>query len=73
MQLTSAAELADHSGLGQKTPTLVRRKYSTQTVYNFTTMTELIKRKLQDEINALEHELIHELPKEIKKAAAQHE
>jgi len=25
---------------------------------------------LQDEINALEHELIHELPKEIKKAAA---
>src|SRR3954464_1772520 len=33
-------------------------------------MTEQIKKKLQDEINALEHELIHELPKEIKKAAA---
>jgi transcription elongation factor GreA len=33
-------------------------------------MTEHIKRKLQDEINALEHELVHELPKEIKKAAA---
>src|SRR5450755_621390 len=33
-------------------------------------MTEQIKRKLQDEIDALEHELIHELPKEIKKAAA---
>jgi transcription elongation factor GreA len=33
-------------------------------------MTEAIKRKLQDEIDALEHELIHELPKEIKKAAA---
>jgi transcription elongation factor GreA len=33
-------------------------------------MTELIKRKLQDEINQLEHELVHELPKEIKKAAA---
>ena len=33
-------------------------------------MTELIKKKLQDEIEALEHELIHELPKEIKKAAA---
>ena len=33
-------------------------------------MTEAIKRKLQEEINALEHELIHELPKEIKKAAA---
>ena len=33
-------------------------------------MTEQIKRKLQDEINALEHELVHELPKEIKKAAA---
>jgi transcription elongation factor GreA len=34
------------------------------------TMTDAIKRKLQEEINALEHELIHELPKEIKKAAA---
>ncbi|HEX7894446.1 MAG TPA: transcription elongation factor GreA [Terriglobales bacterium] len=33
-------------------------------------MTEQIRRKLQDEINALEHELVHELPKEIKKAAA---
>jgi transcription elongation factor GreA len=33
-------------------------------------MSEHIKKKLQDEINALEHELIHELPKEIKKAAA---
>src|SRR6266852_2358081 len=33
-------------------------------------MTEQIKRKLRDEIEALEHELIHELPKEIKKAAA---
>jgi transcription elongation factor GreA len=33
-------------------------------------MTDQIKRKLQDEINTLEHELIHELPKEIKKAAA---
>jgi transcription elongation factor GreA len=33
-------------------------------------MTDQIKRKLQEEINSLEHELIHELPKEIKKAAA---
>src|SRR5678809_1059247 len=33
-------------------------------------MTDAIKRKLQKEINALEHELIHELPKEIKKAVA---
>jgi len=33
-------------------------------------MTDIIKRKLQEEINALEHELVHELPKEIKKAAA---
>jgi transcription elongation factor GreA len=33
-------------------------------------MTELIKRKLQEEINALEHELSHELPKELKKAVA---
>jgi len=39
-------------------------------VYNLASMTEQIKRKLQDEINALEHELVHELPKEIKKAAA---
>src|SRR5947207_1690402 len=33
-------------------------------------MTELIKKKLQDEIETLEHELTHELPKELKKAAA---
>ncbi|MBO0910240.1 MAG: transcription elongation factor GreA [Acidobacteria bacterium] len=33
-------------------------------------MTENIRRKLQEEIDALEHELVHELPKEIKKAAA---
>jgi transcription elongation factor GreA len=33
-------------------------------------MTEQIKNKLQDEINALEHELVHDLPREIKKAAA---
>jgi transcription elongation factor GreA len=33
-------------------------------------MTEQIKKKLQEEINALERELVHELPKEIKKAAA---
>src|SRR6516165_4229681 len=39
-------------------------------VYNFASMTDAIKRKLQDEINALERELVHELPKEIKKAAA---
>ena len=33
-------------------------------------MTDHIRRKLQEEINQLEHELVHELPKEIKKAAA---
>jgi transcription elongation factor GreA len=33
-------------------------------------MTDQIKRKLQEEINQLEYELVHELPKEIKKAAA---
>jgi len=33
-------------------------------------MTDQIKRKLQEEMNVLEHELVHELPKEIKKAAA---
>jgi transcription elongation factor GreA len=40
------------------------------TVYNSASMTEHIRRKLQEEIDALEHELVHELPKEIKKAAA---
>ena len=34
------------------------------------TMPEHIKKKLQEEINALEHELSHELPKELKKAVA---
>ncbi len=33
-------------------------------------MTEQIKRKLQEEMKQLEHELVHDLPKEIKKAAA---
>lgn len=33
-------------------------------------MTDQIKRKLQEEINALEYELSHELPKELKKAVA---
>src|ERR1043166_3446591 len=33
-------------------------------------MTDAIRRKRRDEIDALEHELVHDLPKEIKKAAA---
>ncbi len=33
-------------------------------------MTEHVKRKLQEEIDALEYELNHELPKELKKAVA---
>jgi transcription elongation factor GreA len=33
-------------------------------------MTELIKRKLQEEINTLEHELAYDLPRELKKAVA---
>lgn len=33
-------------------------------------MQEQIKKKLQDEINTLDHELNHELPKELKKAVA---
>jgi len=33
-------------------------------------MPEHIRKKLQDEISALEHELSHELPKELKKAVA---
>jgi transcription elongation factor GreA len=47
-----------------------RAHSGTPEVYNPQNMSEHIKKKLQDEINALEHELIHELPKEIKKAAA---
>ncbi len=33
-------------------------------------MTELIKKKLQEEINVLEHELAYDLPRELKKAVA---
>ncbi len=33
-------------------------------------MTHHIKKRLQDEMNALEHELVHDLPKEIKRAVA---
>ena len=33
-------------------------------------MTDQLKKKLQEEVDALEHELVHELPKEIKRAAA---
>src|SRR5258705_12894718 len=33
-------------------------------------MQEQIKKKLQDEMNTLDHELNHELPKELKKAVA---
>jgi transcription elongation factor GreA len=38
--------------------------------FPFQRMPEHIKKKLEDEIRTLEHELAHELPKEIKKAAA---
>jgi transcription elongation factor GreA len=51
-------------------PESLRKHSERQSIYNLASMTEHIKRKLQDEINALEHELVHELPKEIKKAAA---
>jgi transcription elongation factor GreA len=33
-------------------------------------MTDQLKKKLQEEVDALEHELVHELPKDIKRAAA---
>ncbi len=33
-------------------------------------MTDTLRKKLQEEIDALERELVHELPKEIKRAAA---
>src|SRR5579864_6196039 len=51
-------------------PDSLGEHWECESVYNRASMTEHIKRKLQDEINALEHELVHELPKEIKKAAA---
>src|SRR5262245_26489029 len=35
-----------------------------------TSMPEHIKKRIEEEIRALEHELAHELPQEIKKAAA---
>jgi transcription elongation factor GreA len=54
-----AAESLNRGGRGYNVPSLGRNL-----------MTDQIKRKLQEEINTLEHELIHELPKEIKKAAA---
>jgi transcription elongation factor GreA len=46
------------------------RTANTIEVYNPQNMTEQIKKKLQEEITALEHELSHELPKELKKAVA---
>src|SRR5205807_8150990 len=39
-------------------------------VLSSATMPEHIKKKLEEEIRVLEHELAHELPKEIKRAAA---
>ena len=33
-------------------------------------MTDQLRKKLQEEVDALEHELVHDLPKEIKRAAA---
>jgi transcription elongation factor GreA len=33
-------------------------------------MTEIIRKKLQDELNTLEHELAYDIPRELKKAAA---
>ena len=33
-------------------------------------MTDQLRKKLQEEVDALEHELVHGLPKEIKRAAA---
>jgi transcription elongation factor GreA len=48
--------------------------YFQQPVYNlesyFIRMTDQLRKKLQEEIDALEHELVHELPKEIKRAVA---
>src|SRR5208282_6900190 len=39
-------------------------------VYNARAMTEEIKKKLRDELNALEHELAFDIPRELKKAVA---
>jgi transcription elongation factor GreA len=47
---------------------------ASQQVYNLESctarMTDQLRKKLQEEVDALEHELVHELPKEIKRAAA---
>jgi transcription elongation factor GreA len=52
---------------------------SPQQVYNLKSVshahptsmqTDQLRKKLQEEVDALEHELVHELPKEIKRAAA---
>ena len=50
---------------GRRQRSEVRRR-----VYNAPSMTEAIKKKLQEEINVLEHELSYELPRELKKAVA---
>ncbi len=46
---------------------IIPRAYRTHT---WLEMTDQLKKKLQEEVDALEHELVHELPKEIKRAAA---
>jgi transcription elongation factor GreA len=54
-------------------PTKVLRRSASHNFFRFiigSSMTEQIKKKLQEEIAALEHELSHELPKELKKAIA---
>lgn len=38
--------------------------------YNALCMTEIIKKKLQDELSTLEYELAHDIPRELKKAVA---
>jgi transcription elongation factor GreA len=58
-----------HGAIAEKIATLLTAPSSARFIIP-QSMTEHIRRKLQEEMNALEHELVHELPKEIKKAAA---
>ena len=57
-------------GAGWPAPAPTRSLISAEVYNSPSMMTEQIKKKLQEEMNTLEHELSHELPKELKKAVA---
>src|SRR5690242_4604799 len=69
MSFQSVTKSSDAGQIPPRWP-VVRSVTTAARVIILPSMTEQIRKKLQDEMNALEHELVHELPKEIKKAAA---